>query len=529
LLRTNPQSSLAQLVDFPVAEGTAPRSQNAQSGLDALLSMLRAKTASELFDATSRLGIVIANAPTPTMTAAAATASTGPSPTTAALAQALAESESADTSYLLPDGKLGIQGLGLPSALAVHSAAQSFGAMGSGSTPGAPLPPSLAHLTSGRGSSGGSSGGYGSLGSAQLSGSQLGAQFSAQLSGINYADLLTPNFARSLLAPGGMGLQSATAAPMDMSMPIAQITPINAAAHAALGGGHVAQAAAIHAAAAAVQGSAQGGSAGELGHGEPKRVRRSERSGSSSAPPAHRGGGGSAFVGALPTVPPAAAASPLGSSLHQGGAAGAMLPPRSSPSKRGGTRSGGGEGFGTVATSGGVPAAEGIAASSLRKKRPMGATDLMLVRPASSSSDSAAKVGAATGGDGASGSSGQLNLSAGQLSASVSIGQMLEAPLDIQQFSAQLSPHLGLTPTAFFDFLATDDVSGQTQILKSQNLHTWSPTPRLAGNRCNPGRRSLRRGGAGGGGGDEVSWWIAWRWWGAALEWRETDSWGSRS
>ena len=56
LLRTNPQSSLAQLIDFPVVEGTAPRSDHAQGGLDALLAMLRAKTASDLLDAVARGG-----------------------------------------------------------------------------------------------------------------------------------------------------------------------------------------------------------------------------------------------------------------------------------------------------------------------------------------------------------------------------------------------------------------------------------------------------------------------------------------
>ena len=65
LLRTNPQSSLAQLVDFPVSEGVAPRSENAQGGLDALLCMLRAKTPAELLEATSRLQSAINSAPTP--------------------------------------------------------------------------------------------------------------------------------------------------------------------------------------------------------------------------------------------------------------------------------------------------------------------------------------------------------------------------------------------------------------------------------------------------------------------------------
>ena len=49
------RSSLAQLIDFPVVEGTAPRSESAMGGLDALLAMLRAKTATDLLDATSRL------------------------------------------------------------------------------------------------------------------------------------------------------------------------------------------------------------------------------------------------------------------------------------------------------------------------------------------------------------------------------------------------------------------------------------------------------------------------------------------
>ena len=58
LLRTNPQSTLAQMIDFPVAEGGLPRSDHAQRGLDALLAMLRAKNPTELLDATSVRGIV---------------------------------------------------------------------------------------------------------------------------------------------------------------------------------------------------------------------------------------------------------------------------------------------------------------------------------------------------------------------------------------------------------------------------------------------------------------------------------------
>jgi len=57
------RSSLAQLIDFPVVEGTTPRSEHAQGGLDALLAMLRAKTATDLLAATSRLQTVIGAAP----------------------------------------------------------------------------------------------------------------------------------------------------------------------------------------------------------------------------------------------------------------------------------------------------------------------------------------------------------------------------------------------------------------------------------------------------------------------------------
>mmetsp|Transcript_38906 Transcript_38906/g.64590 ORF Transcript_38906/g.64590 Transcript_38906/m.64590 type:complete len:619 (-) Transcript_38906:323-2179(-) len=64
LLRTNPQSSLAQLIDFPVSEEGLPRSEHAQLGLDALLAMLRAKNPHELLGATSRLQSVIGQSPT---------------------------------------------------------------------------------------------------------------------------------------------------------------------------------------------------------------------------------------------------------------------------------------------------------------------------------------------------------------------------------------------------------------------------------------------------------------------------------
>jgi len=59
LLRTNPESQLAQLIDFPLIDGGKPRSAKSQSGLDALLSMLRAKTPAELLEATSRLQSVV--------------------------------------------------------------------------------------------------------------------------------------------------------------------------------------------------------------------------------------------------------------------------------------------------------------------------------------------------------------------------------------------------------------------------------------------------------------------------------------
>ena len=70
LLKTNPQSSLASLIDFPVTEGTAPRSANAQGGLDALC-MLRARTPAELLNATGRLQLAIGNQQTPAATPAA--------------------------------------------------------------------------------------------------------------------------------------------------------------------------------------------------------------------------------------------------------------------------------------------------------------------------------------------------------------------------------------------------------------------------------------------------------------------------
>jgi len=37
----------------------------------------------------------------------------------------------------------------------------------------------------------------------------------------------------------------------------------------------------------------------------------------------------------------------------------------------------------------------------------------------------------------------------------------LETPRELQEFASQLSPHLGLTPSAMLDFLATEDAFAQ--------------------------------------------------------------------
>ena len=50
--------------------------------------------------------------------------------------------------------------------------------------------------------------------------------------------------------------------------------------------------------------------------------------------------------------------------------------------------------------------------------------------------------------------------SGGCLSATGLMG-VLETPSELKQFASQLSPHLGLTPHAMLDFLATDDVISQ--------------------------------------------------------------------
>jgi len=63
LLRANPESQLAQLIDFPLTDGGKPRSESAQNGLDALIGMLRAKTPSELLAATTSLQQVVGQSP----------------------------------------------------------------------------------------------------------------------------------------------------------------------------------------------------------------------------------------------------------------------------------------------------------------------------------------------------------------------------------------------------------------------------------------------------------------------------------
>lgn len=59
LLRASPSSSLAQLVQYPVAEGAMPACLAARHSLEALLAMLRASSPHELLDATQRLQNVI--------------------------------------------------------------------------------------------------------------------------------------------------------------------------------------------------------------------------------------------------------------------------------------------------------------------------------------------------------------------------------------------------------------------------------------------------------------------------------------
>ena len=160
LLRTNPQSTLAQIIEFPVTEATAPRSHFAQSSLDALLCMLRARTPSDLLDATSRLqasigavpnfgdtaadddddpdagGVGVSAAPAASVTGGV----TGASPTTEALAEALAAAAPhAHGGDFTPSGlQLGYADLVMGGAMAPAAPAPSCVAVGGGSV----LPPS---------------------------------------------------------------------------------------------------------------------------------------------------------------------------------------------------------------------------------------------------------------------------------------------------------------------------------------------------------------------------------------------------
>ena len=62
LLRLQPSSQLAQLCGFPLNDAGAPKSKQAQRGLEAVVSLLRAKSAQTLIDATARLAEIAAAA-----------------------------------------------------------------------------------------------------------------------------------------------------------------------------------------------------------------------------------------------------------------------------------------------------------------------------------------------------------------------------------------------------------------------------------------------------------------------------------
>ena len=93
--------------------------------------------------------------------------------------------------------------------------------------------------------------------------------------------------------------------------------------------------------------------------------------------------------------------------------------------------------------------------SRLRKKRPPGATDLALM---------AAKPPGTSDSGGGSGSADLVNAlgtSAIGCLSGVSLSGVLDTPQELKSFASQLSPRLGLTPDAMFDFLATDNVLAQ--------------------------------------------------------------------
>jgi len=62
LLRLQPSSQLAQLCGFPLNDAGVPKSKQAQRGLEAVVSLLRAKSAESLMDATTRLHEIAAAA-----------------------------------------------------------------------------------------------------------------------------------------------------------------------------------------------------------------------------------------------------------------------------------------------------------------------------------------------------------------------------------------------------------------------------------------------------------------------------------
>ena len=177
LLRTNPQSSLAALIDFPVTEGTAPRSANAQGVLDALLCMLRARTPAELLNATSRLQLSIGTAETPR----------GDD-------DALHDDPSGlgDVAPSAPNANP------LPAAGSSSSGGGGIRVLGGAAPPvlttgASPTTASLANMLDAHAQAGGV---------LPPSGCSDGPMHSAGSLGIQYADLLTPSLTQSLLTPG---------------------------------------------------------------------------------------------------------------------------------------------------------------------------------------------------------------------------------------------------------------------------------------------------------------------------------------
>ena len=357
LLKTNPQSSLATLIDFPVTEGTAPRSLSAQGGLDALLCMLRARTPQELLGATSRLQDAISAVPPTPRSEGDGAGEAGPAP---AAATDACSSEAA--------GGSGSSGTGASSGIGWCSG--SIGGMTGASPTTAALAQALADS--------GEAAGGGDLNPAGL--------------GIGYADLLTPSLAQSLLTPG---TSQSLGAALAGDAPFAHEGPVLPPAA--------------------------------------KRTRREAAAAPPSMPP-----------------PPA------------------MIPPSMPPN-------GGGSSTSTSSSKAAESSAAAPAApnSSLRKKRPPGATDLALNRQPSAGSASLSALGGGLAS--ALGSGGCLS--------GVSISGCLETPQELKNFASQLSPHLGLTPNAMLDFLATDDVIAQ---ISNGNLTADSPLRSARGSSLGP-------------------------------------------